>query len=276
MVAPHGVAQLGRRVDVGGEVRHIATTCDRSSHRLGTPAAHLADIAAHRVVTLLATLLVNHGLVLSLGEHWQYGRSLNTCQGYIRVDIEKCIEYSVLMDADTIAQCDNARDELLALGRLTEPQHHAGEWDWYWTLEAPERKRIATYWCGGTIAPDMAADWFGSMARWLELSRQADIPRVLRSPSMRDRDCPPALGGIAWTSLVSVEQFAPIDEVADLEDVPDESGRLVGLAEVAAMLGKPLTTVSSWYRRGRAPMPLASLKCGPVWTVADWQGWVPA
>lgn len=44
---------------------------------------------------------------------------------------------------------------------------------------------------------------------------------------------------------------------------------LVGLAEVAAILGVPRNTAYVWRWRGQLPKPITELACGPIWHRKD-------
>ena len=52
-----------------------------------------------------------------------------------------------------------------------------------------------------------------------------------------------------------------------------ENNELVGLAEIAELLGVSSHTVTSWRQRGQLPDPRWSLKSGPVWRAADITAW---
>ena len=159
----------------------------------------------------------------------------------------------------------------------TPPAHRdaygRGEWDWYFALGDAERRRIVKYWSHDQASgPDVAADEYGTIERWLEMTRIHDAERVAASPAMRGFTELPSLGGMTLAQLIGSLHLETLDEVATLVEPTeyDDSDTLVGLAEVAAMLHKPLRTVSSWNRRGQTPQPVARLKCGPVWTVGQW------
>lgn len=48
---------------------------------------------------------------------------------------------------------------------------------------------------------------------------------------------------------------------------------VVGIAEIAAMLGVPRNTVAQWRKRGALPQPDAELAAGPVWERAAIEQW---
>jgi predicted DNA-binding transcriptional regulator AlpA len=50
-------------------------------------------------------------------------------------------------------------------------------------------------------------------------------------------------------------------------------GELVGLAEIAELLGVSSHTVTSWRQRGQLPDPRWSLKSGPVWLADEVKAW---
>ena len=52
-----------------------------------------------------------------------------------------------------------------------------------------------------------------------------------------------------------------------------ENKELVGLAEIAELLGISSHTVTSWRQRGQLPDPRWNLKSGPVWLAADITDW---
>lgn len=51
------------------------------------------------------------------------------------------------------------------------------------------------------------------------------------------------------------------------------TAELVGVKEVAEMLGVRVATVSSYLSRGQMVKPLATLACGPVWLRQDIERW---
>lgn len=51
-------------------------------------------------------------------------------------------------------------------------------------------------------------------------------------------------------------------------------GRVMGVAEVAQLLGVTRSAVSTWRRRGQMPEPWAVLECGPLWWEAQFEHWV--
>lgn len=60
--------------------------------------------------------------------------------------------------------------------------------------------------------------------------------------------------------------------MATTEEVPPPSG-LVGIAEIAAMLGVRPSTVSGYHSRGQLPDPYVILACGSIWLRADIEHW---
>jgi predicted site-specific integrase-resolvase len=49
--------------------------------------------------------------------------------------------------------------------------------------------------------------------------------------------------------------------------------QLVGIAEIADLLGVPANTVRTWKRRGVLPPPVRVLRQGGVWVQADVVAW---
>ena len=176
------------------------------------------------------------------------------------------------MQLDTIAreQADNARDELLAVGKIAEPST-GGEWDGFHALSAPERRRILTRWVLPApygVPLDVATEAVGGWDRWLALSRIADAPSQARAPANRGKlDAVPSLGGLGIRQLLATVEMPDIDEPASF------TGELVGLSEIASMLDRSLQTVSSWHRRGHLPRPVAVLAMGSVWHAGDVLAW---
>ena len=64
-----------------------------------------------------------------------------------------------------------------------------------------------------------------------------------------------------------VEWWQRLAEEATVE--PEPELRLMGLAEVAEMLGVGITTASMRKKRGALPTPVAELRSGPVWLAQD-------
>lgn len=48
---------------------------------------------------------------------------------------------------------------------------------------------------------------------------------------------------------------------------------LVGITEIAGMLGVPRSTIRVWRVRGRLPVPATELACGPIWFREDIEEW---
>lgn len=55
------------------------------------------------------------------------------------------------------------------------------------------------------------------------------------------------------------------------------TGDLLGVAELAALLGVQRVTVSGYVSRGVVlPPPAVRLACGPIWHRADIEAWIAA
>ncbi len=49
---------------------------------------------------------------------------------------------------------------------------------------------------------------------------------------------------------------------------------LYGIAEIATALGARRQTVAQWFRRGKLPIPDATLRMGPVWLDETIEPWI--
>jgi SAM-dependent methyltransferase len=61
----------------------------------------------------------------------------------------------------------------------------------------------------------------------------------------------------------------PVEQIWKLRKAAPATGRLIGVAEAAAVLGWDKRRVATYIRRGSFPRPLASLASGRVWDEAD-------
>lgn len=55
--------------------------------------------------------------------------------------------------------------------------------------------------------------------------------------------------------------------------------KLLGIAEIGALVDVKPQTVAQWYKRGKLPKPYERLACGPVWersVIETWWGPDPA
>jgi SAM-dependent methyltransferase len=68
----------------------------------------------------------------------------------------------------------------------------------------------------------------------------------------------------------------PVEQIWRLRKTTPATGRLVGVAEAAAILGWDKRRVATYIRRGSFPSPLASLASGRVWDEADVLGFAEA
>jgi SAM-dependent methyltransferase len=68
----------------------------------------------------------------------------------------------------------------------------------------------------------------------------------------------------------------PVEQIWRLRKTTPAIGRLVGVAEAAAILGWDKRRVATYIRRGSFPPPLASLASGRVWDEADVLGFAEA
>jgi Putative ATPase subunit of terminase (gpP-like) len=84
---------------------------------------------------------------------------------------------------------------------------------------------------------------------------------------------PQFTGGLAWRrSLCSLEPCVDMHGQAMLVCRMDDV-EIVGVAEIAELLGVRPNTVTSWRQRDQLPRPRWSLKSGPVWRAADITSW---
>lgn len=56
--------------------------------------------------------------------------------------------------------------------------------------------------------------------------------------------------------------------------IPPDWPPLLGLTEIARILGCPVGTVRVWHHRGKLPPPTACLAMGPVWRAEDIAPWL--
>jgi SAM-dependent methyltransferase len=68
---------------------------------------------------------------------------------------------------------------------------------------------------------------------------------------------------------VNLARRWPVEQIWRLRKAAPAAGRLVGVAEAAAILGWDKRRVATYIRRGSFPRPLASLASGRVWDEAD-------
>jgi SAM-dependent methyltransferase len=75
---------------------------------------------------------------------------------------------------------------------------------------------------------------------------------------------------------VALARRWPVEQIWRLRKTTPATGRLVGVAEAAAILGWDKRRVATYIRRGSFPSPLASLASGRVWDEADVLGFAEA
>ena len=68
---------------------------------------------------------------------------------------------------------------------------------------------------------------------------------------------------------VNLARRWPVEQIWRLRKAAPAAGRLVGVAEAAAILGWDKRRVATYIRRGSFPRPLASLASGRVWDETD-------
>lgn len=66
------------------------------------------------------------------------------------------------------------------------------------------------------------------------------------------------------------------DNILVLPPMSSTSPELLGVAEIADMLGVTRQAVTNWKSRGGFPAPIAELKSGPVWNLTDVTDWAKA
>jgi predicted nucleic acid-binding protein len=77
----------------------------------------------------------------------------------------------------------------------------------------------------------------------------------------------PGAGGVHRTSELSAPYETSLTSESDL----------VGIAEIAARAGRPVSTIQSWRRRHAGfPTPFATLASGPVWRWPSVDRWIRA
>ncbi len=148
----------------------------------------------------------------------------------------------------------DAIDRLMPEGQLAVPprQRIAGrwaradgaEWDWYYALDTPTRRKVLRHCQPGGLAPDTCAHAAGYdyVDEWAaEL-----VAAVLANP------------------LEAVDA-QPVELVAATD--------LVGPVEIAAMLDVEPGTVHVWVHRGTMPAPFAVVSGTRLWVRVEVEAW---
>ena len=199
---------------------------------------------------------------------------------------------------------DQAQGYLDYAGTISSPPaNHGGEWDWFFELARPERQRLLKRW---TQANSNGPDHLENVEEWLRCTRVVDCAAMVgKRPGL---DYLPSVGGsaneILRTSFDLVRLFgndsagyleslgeihdederwgwiAELAMQAEYQEIDEPAGLdwngppVAGLAEIAAVTGKPIRNVYSWHKRGTLPKPDVELKAGPVWYAETLQGWM--
>ena len=173
----------------------------------------------------------------------------------------------------------------------------SAEWDWYWLLREPERKRLLAWFTDDGVEPDQyAAAMFPgesvdrAMAEWYNAVTLSDMAAWLSRGK-----CPP-FGVECLTTYPIWEVFGPDFDPAPYDNVtvteyPGSPGAdvctaqegseapgaswaaIVGPGEVAAMLGVKRETVRMWRVRGLLPAPGRVISNIPLWdagVILEW------